>query len=776
MARPLHHALVTPEPHHTTQWIKRFDARFWTTNFARPMMAGLTNPAPDALRLDATFYRKQDLAGMIWDSVDGWSHALLGYRTDRDYRRCTLSFRWRSGGVRPLDAVHGPTLTIEGRDAAGAPRTWYVRLWNYATGTPEDATVRLDFGALDGGFLLPGEADPVFAGDIDRLFLSVPGAAFDGSDGDLPAAAEGWVELTHIVADGSGSMLTCGDVVLPENGLSIATGYDDAYNQTPARLVRQIVALGYRGDVVHYVGMSHYFRLEQSAGAWRVSLSGGALNRPCATWHAAFAAELHAAGLGIIWSLSYELFDAHAWDDWKQRALDGTPALTGWQPPSTLLSPAHAAAMGYLAIVLRAFVAIGIAAGQPVKVQVGEPWWWVAHGKDICLYDAAATAALGARSVPIGDVRGPQPPAARAMLDAAGALLAQSTAALFAAAEDAAGGAAVVRHLLLFLPTVVDPAAPEVRRANVPAGWARPAFDVLQLEDYDWVTQGLGARTGPASAEVAARLGYPLAAQDYFAGFVLTAAERVQWDAIVAAAEDAGARGVPRRFIWALPQVARDALVVWEGDDTMRAFDDVTFPVAISREARVVTHFATQIVSAPSGHEQRISEWADARLEYDVGPGVRSLADVRTVQAFFRARRGPARAFRLRDPMDSSSAADDGAPTPFDQPLGVGDGARQTFALNKAYGTPADDAQVRRIRYPANGTVRVAVAGVETQAFAIEPDGIVRLDVPPPAGAAVTAGFRFDVAVRFADERLDLAHVTHGAGEAGSIALIEVRA
>ena len=30
----------------------------------------------------------------------------------------------------------------------------------------------------------------------------------------------------------------------------------------------------------------------------------------------------------------------------------------------------------------------------------------------------------------------------------------------------------------------------EVKRANVPLGWAAPAFDVLQLEDYDWVTGG----------------------------------------------------------------------------------------------------------------------------------------------------------------------------------------------------------------------------------------------------------------------------------------------
>src|SRR3546814_12369537 len=63
----------------------------------------------------------------------------------RSFRRCRLRFRWRSSGVKALDAVHGPTLTIEGRDESGAARSWYVRLWNYAQGSGEDAVISLDF-------------------------------------------------------------------------------------------------------------------------------------------------------------------------------------------------------------------------------------------------------------------------------------------------------------------------------------------------------------------------------------------------------------------------------------------------------------------------------------------------------------------------------------------------------------------------------------------------------------------------------------------------------
>src|ERR1043165_1866043 len=129
-----------------TGFVKRFDARFWTVDFPRPMMASVVTVAPDSLRVEAIFYRADDLAGLIWAAEDEWDHALLAYETARDFRRCRLAFRWRSGGVKPLDAVNGPTLTIEGRDEAGAARSWYVRLWNYAQGDPEDAAISLDFG------------------------------------------------------------------------------------------------------------------------------------------------------------------------------------------------------------------------------------------------------------------------------------------------------------------------------------------------------------------------------------------------------------------------------------------------------------------------------------------------------------------------------------------------------------------------------------------------------------------------------------------------------
>ncbi|MHA6769954.1 DUF2460 domain-containing protein [Sphingobium ummariense] len=757
-----------------TRFLKRFAPTHWTVNFPRPMMASVVTTAPDALRVDAVFYGSGDLAGLIWEAEDQWSHPLLAYETARDFRRCVLSFRWRSGGLRRLDETHGPTLTIEGRDAAGNPRAWYVRLWNYAEGSPEDAEVRIDFGGVQGGYLLPDEADPVWAGDVDRMFVSLVAPDYDAGDTPFAAGAEGWAELSAIRCDGAGSVLAVGDVLLPEHGLSMATGYDDCFNQTPERIVQAIHALGYRGAINHYVGMSHYFRLERAGEGLYVSLAGGVLNAPCAVWHADFARRAKALGMGVIWSLSYELFDAHCWNDWKQRAGNGDPALTGWSPPSTLLSPAHAGAMAYLRAVALAFVGMAMAADMPVSFQVGEPWWWVmpADGR-ICLYDEAARAAFGGDPVSIPNVRGALDAGQCALLDQAGAVLAASTAALCAAVKAAAPGA--VTHLLAYLPTVLDPLAPEAKRANMPVGWAAPAFDVLQLEDYDWVTEGRPSRTARGVELATARLGYPVGEQHYFSGFVLLPEQAAgQWSRIAAAAQAAVARGTAATFIWALPQVCRDGFTCFrlDGEDDMQAFDDVLFPIAIGREASVAPAFSTQVVESPSGHEQRSSDWADARLNFDAGPGVRSEADIAALIAFFRARRGMARGFRFADPYDDRSGDPVG---PLDQRLGTGDGVSTEFQLMRHYGA-GEEAQARRITRPVAGTIRVAVDGVElTGGWHHAGLGVVAFDEAPTEGAVLTAGFRFDVPVRFAEDRLDINRATFAAGEAPSVPLVEIR-
>jgi uncharacterized protein (TIGR02217 family) len=764
-----------------TDYIQRFDPRFWTVDFPRPMMAAVTTTAPDALRVDATFLREGDLAGLIWASTDTVDHPLLAYDTDLDYAGATLSFRWQSSGVITLDANNGPTLTIEGRDASGVAHTWYVRLWNFAQGSNEDAQITLPFSSIFGGFTADA-ADPLYPSSIDRMFISLVAPAFvNGSATPLPAAVDGWVQMTNIRCDGDRSMLKIGNVFVPPHGLAMATAYDDNCNQTPTRLIRSLRQLGYRGSVLHYVGMSHHMRLGWNGSAYVVGGAGDVLCTPARNWHAAYFAACGAVGLSPIASLSYEVLAQNCPPAWAQKAANGDLGLTGWDPPSNLLSPANGTAMAWLQSAVRAYVGLMKDAGVAVRIQIGEPWWWVMADGRICLYDDAAKAAFGGNPVAIPDMRailtGPQ----TALLDSAGALLAGSTATLCAAAkaEAASRGTTCETLLLTFLPTVLDPAMPELRRANLPVGWASPAFDRLQVEDYDWLTAGQDALRQSAYATVNQRLGYPTNAQDYLAGFVLNAGDTDQWRPIDSGVDEALGRAAHEVFVWALPQVCRDGylrLPQNQDSDDMNAFDDVAWPLALGLDARITPEFSTSIATTASGFEHRNSLWGNARLSFDVGPGVRSDSDMGTLIAFFRARRGAARGFRLGDPSDFSSNGMVGTPTAADQVIGVGDGVTASFGLVKLYGDAAQDPQSRRITRPRAGSVLVSVNGVGvTNGWTLGDAGMVSFTTAPASGAIIRAGFLFDVPVRFEKDTLDITGVNFGAGEAPSVPVIEIR-
>jgi uncharacterized protein (TIGR02217 family) len=206
------------------------------------------------------------------------------------------------------------------------------------------------------------------------------------------------------------------------------------------------------------------------------------------------------------------------------------------------------------------------------------------------------------------------------------------------------------------------------------------------------------------------------------------------------------------------------------------SFDDVRFPTAISRGSSGGPERRTEIVATGSGAEERNSRWANSRRRYDAGVGVASLDDLHQVIAFFEARRGRLRGFRFKDHTDWKSCAPGASVSALDQAIGTGDGTRRSFQLVKRYGA-GPEAHVRTITKPVAGSVRLAVAGSPTTGFSLDPlSGIVTLAVAPAAGAAVTAGFEFDVPVRFDSDMLRINLTQFAAGEIPEIPLVEIRA
>lgn len=209
----------------------------------------------------------------------------------------------------------------------------------------------------------------------------------------------------------------------------------------------------------------------------------------------------------------------------------------------------------------------------------------------------------------------------------------------------------------------------------------------------------------------------------------------------------------------------------------MIAFLDESFPLPIAFGSRGGPERRTEVVTLASGRETRNTRWADSRRRYDAGSGVRSLADLRAVVALFERARGRLSGFRFRDPFDHSSAATGGTPGALNVQIGAGDGSRTRFALIKSYGSgPA--AYARAIDLPVAGSLKVAVNGSELAPAAFSFDAVTRdvvLTAAPAAGAAVTAGFLFDVPVRFDTDALDLSLTHFEAGELPQIPLVEIR-
>lgn len=210
----------------------------------------------------------------------------------------------------------------------------------------------------------------------------------------------------------------------------------------------------------------------------------------------------------------------------------------------------------------------------------------------------------------------------------------------------------------------------------------------------------------------------------------------------------------------------------------IQAFHNVRFPTAISRKSAGGPERRTEVVTLGSGHEQRNARWSDSRRRYNAGIGVTTLDELHQVIAFFEERRGRLHAFRWKDHADFRSGPPSLAPTATDQVIGAGDGATSDFQLIKTYGDHTNP-WPRLITKPIAASVRVAVDGGELAAgtdFTVDDlTGMLTLTVAPPTGAEITAGFEFDVPVRFADDRLSINLAAFSAGAIPEIELVEVR-
>lgn len=207
-------------------------------------------------------------------------------------------------------------------------------------------------------------------------------------------------------------------------------------------------------------------------------------------------------------------------------------------------------------------------------------------------------------------------------------------------------------------------------------------------------------------------------------------------------------------------------------------FHEIRFPAALSFGSAGGPMRRTDIVRLANGFEERNTPWEHSRRQYDAGVGLRSMDDVDTLVTFFEARRGQLYGFRWKDWADFKSCRPSQDLSPLDQELGRGDGESRSFQLVKRYESGIGS-YLRPIGKPVQGTVRVAVAGdpvLHDVDFEVDHGtGLITFLEPPDIGVRITAGFEFDVPVRFDTDRIMASAASFSAGEVPSIPVIEVR-
>ncbi|MEM6409271.1 MAG: DUF2460 domain-containing protein [Pseudomonadota bacterium] len=207
-------------------------------------------------------------------------------------------------------------------------------------------------------------------------------------------------------------------------------------------------------------------------------------------------------------------------------------------------------------------------------------------------------------------------------------------------------------------------------------------------------------------------------------------------------------------------------------------FHEVRFPASLSFGSLGGPERRTEVVTLANGFEERNTPWAHSRRRYDAGAGLRSLDDVETMIAFFEARQGQLYGFRWKDWSDyrSGSAARELAFD--DQLLGTGTGTQTVFQTTKTYRSGTHE-YVRPLSKLVDGTVRVGVDGAElTEGSEWTVDtasGDITFATSPPEGAQVTAGFEFDVPVRFAIDAIQTSVASFQAGEVPNVPVVELR-
>lgn len=128
------------------------------------------------------------------------------------------------------------------------------------------------------------------------------------------------------------------------------------------------------------------------------------------------------------------------------------------------------------------------------------------------------------------------------------------------------------------------------------------------------------------------------------------------------------------------------------------------YPIGLSSLQKSIA-YSTDITVSKSGHEVRNANWQDPLHKFNAASGIRSRADVATLEAFFHVVKGRETAFLLQDLSDYTIPQSGSTPAL----IGTGDGADATWQITKTYTDALSNTYVRNITRPSATVSDLAV-------------------------------------------------------------------
>ena len=529
----------------------------WTINNNFECSAAITSETDSDFKVTGTFRTKQDMVGVYWNSKDLIPHPYISYGENYDYSDVVLEFDYEMSGCTDFNSGD-VSLTINNRDGS----IDYFDMDDFV----DDGHVTIDFSDLT-------DFDPTGIENI--MLVLVPTNYSEASTWTIMSNVDYTLEVSNIE-------VTNGDIKhehisLEPHQYRLCEGYDDIYHLNPRRLAKEMRKLGYVDWVDLYIGASHYY--EKSGTVDDVITSTHfdhnrtekmvlddtvPLNKSFSAWLDCYARELADNDVSnLIISVSMENLQCPT--SWRQKTSSGAYAETDWTPSTFFYSPTNTDVIDYMQSVSSACLDILEDNNLPPILQLGEAWWWwnesSVPNQPPCFYDDATKSKYYSEfgeNIPLyASSSETHNVTVTAWLNKQ---LVTYSDKLRSVAKSYNG-----QYMALFFPPSVldsDRVPPMMKEANYIVDAYNPSkLDILELEDYDWVTSKSNHHKQVYS--IGESLGFPVANQHYYGGFVLDEDDAVEyWSLIKEAMDTAIKQDFGEVFVWAGSQIRRDGKII----------------------------------------------------------------------------------------------------------------------------------------------------------------------------------------------------------------------